>query len=256
MDFRKWSQGLPLFGTRPCVYCGGSADTSDHTPPRCLLPAPLPHDLQVMTVPACAACNGGFSEDELRTAAIICTVSFSATDQAAVAPGGWVHAAMERDEGLRHFICARLGDDGIFQPDHTVFVTISRVMTKTVVGLLFHEFGRIVPLHEISVLAIEHAMNVNPAALTELCRRDDGGWAEVTPSGRELERQVLAVYGHEPPNMPDWRTYVPGYFEYMFIRRANSNLLVSLKIHEAITVVLECPWPSRAGPRRGGKPPR
>lgn len=225
MDFRKWFPGLPLFGTRSCVYCGGPADTSDHTPPRCLLPAPLPHDLQVMTIPACAGCNGGFSQDELRTAAIICTVSFSAADQVAVAPGGWVHAAMGRDEGLRHFVGTRLGADGIFRPDQAVLATISRIMTKTVVGLLFHEFGRVVPMDEIRVMAIEHTRNTSPSALTELYRRDDGGWAEVTPSGRELERQVLAVYGHEPSYMPDWRVYVPGYFECMFIREPTESFL-------------------------------
>jgi hypothetical protein len=163
---------------------------------------------------------------------------------------------MEGDAALREFISSRLGSDGMFRLDQLVIATISRIMTKTAVGLVFHEFGRLVPMHEIRVVAIEHARNINPAALTELHRRDDGYWAELTPSGRELERQVFAAYGHEPPNMPDWRVYVPGYFEYMFIRRTNSRLLVSLKLHDAITVVLECPWPSGAGPRRGGKPRR
>jgi len=207
-----------------------------------------------MTLPACTSCNGGFSQDEARTAAVVCTVSFKAADQRALASGGRLCAAMERDASLREFISSRLGDDGIFRPDQIVFATISRIMTKTAMGLLFHEFGQLVPMDGIRVVVIDHTHNVDPSALAEIHRRDDCGWAEVTPSSRELERQVLATFGHKPPNMPDWRVYVPDYFEYMFLRRTNGRLLTSLKIHDALTVLLECPWPSKAGPRRGGRP--
>lgn len=200
--------------------------------------------------------NSSFSQDEMRTAAVICTVSFTAADRIAVAPGGWVHSALERDRALRDFVNARLGADGVFRPDRSVIETVSRVMAKTAAGLLFHEFGRLVPLRDIVVIDLEHAKNVHPSALAEMHRRDDGGWAEVTPSGRELERQVLALTGQEPRHMPKWRKYVPEFFEYMFLRRSNNMLLTAMKLHDALTVVVECPWPSRAGPRRKGRPPR
>lgn len=245
---------MPLFGTHACAYCGGPADTFDHTPPRCLLPKPFPDGVQAMTVPACTVCNAGFSQDEAKVAAVVCTVSFTTTDRAAVAPDGWLHSALEKDSSLRDFISSRLGDDGVFRPDQAVVATISRIMTKTAVGLLFHEFGRLVSMCDIRIVAIEHAKNVSPSAIAELHRRDDGLWAEVTPSGRELERQVLAACGHDPPNMPEWRVYVPEHFEYMFIRRTNAKLLTVLKIHDALTVLLECPWPAKAGPRRRGRP--
>jgi hypothetical protein len=192
----------------------------------------------------------------MRTAAVVCTVSFTHVDRVAVAPGGWVSLAMERDSSLSDFISARMGADGVFRPDGAVIEVISRVVTKTAAGLLFHEFGRIVPLDHISLLAIEHSKNVHPCALAELHRRDDSLWAEVTPSGRELERQVVACYGHEPPHMPKWRKYLPEFFEYMFLRRSNNTLLTVMKLHDALTVLLECPWPSSAGPRRKGRPPR
>lgn len=146
MDPRKWLPILPLYGAPACVYCGNPADTSDHTPPRCLLPAMLPDGLQVMSVPACSGCNSGFSEDEKRTAAVVSTVSFAASDRDAVAAGGSVCAALQRDAALRTFIHSRLGIGGIFHPDAEVIATISCVMRKTAVGLLFHEFGRVVPM--------------------------------------------------------------------------------------------------------------
>ena len=91
-------------------------------------------------------------------------------------------------------------------------------------------------------------------ALAELHRRDDGLWAEVTPSGRELERQAMAVCGMIPRNMAEWRVYIPEFFEYMFMRRSNKMLLCAMKLHDALTILLECPWPAGAGPRRHGKP--
>jgi len=56
--------------------------------------------------------------------------------------------------------------------------------------------------------------------------------------------------------MPKWRIYVPDYFEYMFIRRSNNTLLTAMKLHNALTVIAECPWPNTAGPRRWGNHPR
>lgn len=227
-----------------CCYCGGPANTSDHTPPRCLLPKKLPNNVQAMTIPACSDCNGGFAVDEMRVAAIVCTVSFVQADRDAVAEGGWVASAMRRDAALGEFISSRLGDDGIFYPDEAVASALARIMAKTATGLLFYEFGRLMPPAKVSVVAIEHAHAIHPLALVEQHRRDDGFTAEVTPSGRELERQVVALYGLPPPNMPKWRTYVPGYFEYLFIRRSNNTLLTALNLHDALTVLLECPWPN------------
>jgi hypothetical protein len=210
-----------------------------------------------MTVPACFHCNGKFSPDEMRTAAVLCTVSFSEVDQIAVAPGGWVHEAMQRDSALRDFIGKRLGADGVFHPDTRVIEALSRVMTKTAAGLLFHEFGRIVPLRDIRFIKADHVKNVQPSAFVEIHRREDAGWAEVTRSGRELKRQAIALFGNKPPPyMRKWSEYVPVFFEYMFIRRSNNMLLAAMKLHDSLTVLLECPWPSRAGPRRKGRAPR
>src|SRR5665213_1400458 len=253
MDRRKWFPTLPLFRAPACCYCGGPADTSDHTPPRCLLPKKLPNDVQAMTIPACSACNGGYAVDEMRVAAVVCTVSFTQPDCDAVAIGGWVHSALQSDSSLNDFIGSRLGVDGIFRPDQTVFQVLSRIMAKTATGLLFHEFGRLITPNRVEIIVIEHAKNVHPLALIEQHRRDDRGWAEVTPSCRELERQVIALSGQPPPNMPKWRVYVPDFFEYMFIRRSNNSLLTAMNLHNALTVLVECPWPTRAVPcRRGG----
>jgi hypothetical protein len=247
---------MPLFEAPACCYCGGPANSSDHTPPRCLLPKPLPNNVQAMTIPACAACNSGYSAEEMRVAAMVATVSFTPQDREAVCAGGRVHSALQSDRTLKEFIASRLDSDGIFHPDTAVVQAFARIMAKTATGLLFHEFGRLVQPSKLDVIAIEHTANVHPLALVELHRRDHSGWAELTPSGRELERQVLAACGQVPRNMPKWRVYVPEYFEYMFIRRSNNTLLTAMKLHNTLTVIAEGPWPNKAGPRRKGKPPK
>lgn len=209
-----------------------------------------------MTVPACKVCNTGFSSDELRAAAVVCTVSFTKADREAVAPGGWVHSAMERDKALKRFIDSRLQPDGIFMPDEEVIQALHRVAKKTAIGLLFYEFGKILRPTELEVIALDHAKNIHPSALVEAHRRNDSLFAEVTPSGRELERQVMALCGLEPRHMPRWKVHIQQFFEHMFIKRSNDRMLCAMKFHDTLTILVECPWPSDAGPRRVGKPRR
>lgn len=45
-----------------CIYCGKSATTREHTPSKTFLIEPYPENLP--TIPACFACNNGYSEDE------------------------------------------------------------------------------------------------------------------------------------------------------------------------------------------------
>ena len=63
-----------------CVYCGGSEETRDHLPSRILLEKPYPDNLPA--VPACQACNGGFSLDEEYLACVLeCVLARSAHAQ-------------------------------------------------------------------------------------------------------------------------------------------------------------------------------
>ena len=47
---------------KSCLYCGSTADTKDHVPPKALLEKPYPKNCR--TVPACKSCNLGFSQYE------------------------------------------------------------------------------------------------------------------------------------------------------------------------------------------------
>ncbi len=58
-----YTAGVRVPQVRACVYCGSTAGiTRDHIPPKSLFNKPRPHNL--ITVPACAKCNKGFSADD------------------------------------------------------------------------------------------------------------------------------------------------------------------------------------------------
>lgn len=63
-----------------CAYCGGPADTLDHVPSKVLLDDPVPE--YPPRVPACLACNRGFSLDEEYTACFLECVLAGSTDPA------------------------------------------------------------------------------------------------------------------------------------------------------------------------------
>ncbi len=250
MDYKKWFPYLPLFKAFRCSYCGGVSDSHDHTPPNCLLPKPTPLQVRLMTIPACKTCNRSFSDDENLLKAIILTVSFNPADIQESNENGWLFQKKRRDKKLRDFIDSRLTEDGIFLLDQNAFDVIARIATKTTVGLLLYEFGRVVSMADVCVVGLEHTKNYDPTAFAEIHRRDDGLCPEITSSGRELERQVQAMFGIPSKNTAKWKIFIPDYFEYLFMERSNGKLLTGLNFHNAITILLECPWPSMAGPNR------
>ena len=47
-----------------CVYCGEASQTKDHVPPRGIFGDAVPSGVNLITVPACIACNSGYSADD------------------------------------------------------------------------------------------------------------------------------------------------------------------------------------------------
>ena len=63
---------------RGCIYCGGTAETRDHVPSRCLLEKPYPTNLPV--VGCCDTCNQSFSLDEEYLVCLVESVLCGSTD--------------------------------------------------------------------------------------------------------------------------------------------------------------------------------
>ena len=134
-----------------CVYCGSSATTRDHVPPKCLLEKPYP--LNLSTVPSCSECNNSYSLDEQYFLLLL-----SATDATQgnpvisrkVARGGVIERTLEKSPGLDNRLITSLtpGDDGriIVRPE---FDRVNRIILKIGLGCFVLKYGHAPKLEEL-----------------------------------------------------------------------------------------------------------
>ena len=136
-------------GRTQCVYCDQIATTMDHVPPKCFFTPPMPRNL--VTVPACAACNNGASNDdaEFRNQLYLMTGSFGESANAAGLRGPSLRAIRRDRRALARTVrgarlIGRYSKGGIFlgwgvavpaPPEAR-----ERVLIRIVRGLVWHHF--------------------------------------------------------------------------------------------------------------------
>ena len=141
-----------------CVYCGSMSETQmDHVVPGVLFPKPRP---QLITVPACARCNLGFSKDEeyFVTTLVGEAVAFG-SDQAEKVIKHLFHNVPDKKVPRRRSLARRikqqfqevevntnaglhLGSTHITEIEEDRY---NRILEKIVRGLFYIEEGRILP---------------------------------------------------------------------------------------------------------------
>lgn len=214
-----------------CVYCGASATTRDHVPPRLLLERPFPPNLK--TVPSCLECNRGASKDEEYFLALIAQVSLSPHIAAKLAPGGTLDRAFTRSPALEERFLEAMGvDEGtgkpFIRPDHS---RVERVVRKIAVGLFALRYGWVPPIHEIK-----------PAQLFPYEVRDD----------RPLP-YFIATFT-ESFRSKRWHVVQPGVFSFLFIRDPMHSEIVwcIVDVHRSFWGVVPLPR-SRPGRVRSNR---
>ena len=170
-----------------CAFCGGGTGTRDHCPSRVLLNEPYPDNLPV--VPACPACNAGFSADEEYLACLISCVLAGSTDPARIARPK-IRRILSESPALRARIeqsRVESSEGVIFSPEHQ---RISTVITKLAQGHSLYE------LHDPCPDA-QDAIHIAPLGLmSDLdreafeCPSAPAIWPEV--GSRALQRLVIA----------------------------------------------------------------
>ena len=148
--------------TNQCVYCGSqSSTTQDHIPPKSFYPEPRPSNL--ITVPACFACNNSSGKDE---EFFLATYMFS---DAGVSPTGkklWdqtLHRMYAKNRGLRRRIASLLRPVRLTTPSGLFLgrgiaikqeePRLARVVEKIIRGIYFFEYNeRLDPLIKIAAV--------------------------------------------------------------------------------------------------------
>lgn len=139
-----------------CIYCGKAADTREHIPPKQFFKGTP--DKPLITVPSCNACNAGFQKDEDFFRQFYASMLMARSPEAKKLMEGEVSRSILRTPALGHqmFSQMKLVDaytrSGLYKGKMTMYTVsdsdkarINRVVTKTIKGLFFHEFGQTIP---------------------------------------------------------------------------------------------------------------
>jgi len=203
-----------------CLYCTRPGDTDDHVPPKVLLERPYP--LNLRTVPACRACNGGWSLDEEYVATFLALVGATPRLQAKVTDGGKVD---------RSLVGAPRFDDRIISAltvtaDGRVAINpemnrIATVMAKIAMGLHALKYGRGPTLRAFSCLAV--------------C----GLEGELPPKLRD------ALFDRRRVKPKRWTIVQAEVFSFVFVKppKDGAPLWCVINLHQTLIVVVECPAP-------------
>lgn len=223
--------GLPLgLGRGPrnhrraittCIYCGRTAETRDHVPPKALLLEPWPNNLR--TVPSCSPCNVDWSLDEQYLGIMIAHLTHHPDIVARLDPGGAIDRALE---------AAPLLDDRII--DSLSVDEVGRVR-------LTPEIGRMALIGE----KITHGLHVLKYGTgTKL---EDYEVLRILGPGEELPPRLVAVQWHWPGlRRKRWTIVQKGVFSYLFAKGwmvDDPPLYCLINFADTLLMVVSCPAP-------------
>lgn len=203
-----------------CIYCGATASTRDHVPPKLLLDKPFPPNLQ--TVPSCRACNNDASLDEQYFLALVSHVATSPSIAAKLAPGGSIDRAFSYSPALEERLLKALDVDDetgnpVIRPE---IHRVRRVVQKVATGLFALRYGRVPVSSEISHVALY-------------------------PYGLDDQRPLpyfVATFTERFKKKP-WRQVQRGTFSYIFVRdpRHSGNVWCVMDIYQSLWGVVHFP---------------
>lgn len=271
MNTRSRLPQVPLSGARRCVYCTEPATTSDHAPPRCLLRRPLPSNL--LTLPACAKCNSGFSFDENVVRALLALISTHPDLVAERGPDGRLTRALERDRNLRGILERSRQPDGNYALTEELLASLNRVFCKTVQGLFFGLYQRLLEPEGITLLRIENSRIICAESVAEELRPSplvditDEPLSDITPHSWHSREPVVIVKlqpvaGGAPVNRVlrlkretpiEWVEFQPGIFRFAFVKQEGADAACIFELWETLIVAMSTPWPDSRGSLRRGR---
>lgn len=271
MDTRSRLPDAPLFGGWRCVHCMAAAPSSDHAPPRCLLRPPLPAN--VLTLPACIACNASFSFDENVVRAFLTLVSAHPDLVAERAPGGRLERALARDMRLRGIIERSLQPYGSYCLTDELRYSIDRVFRKTVLGLFFGLYDRLVDPNSLRLLRIVNSRLMSAEKIAGELRPPpfeditDKPVSEISPRSWHSREQVIVKQMQPAGGGPlmnrlirlkrgapiEWTDFQPGIFRFTFVKRYGAGAACIFELWKTLIVAIATPWPDGRGPVRRGK---
>lgn len=132
-----------------CAYCPKPPTTRDHVFPRNLYPLGERSSCQLLTVPSCGECNGGYSDDEVAFRNVLIMAGDPPPPPRLELHAGTFQRSLRRGDGLLRLEELRAVMRPVVvqgQPRHMIFPCESpafvRVMKKVTRGLIYAHLGR------------------------------------------------------------------------------------------------------------------
>ena len=226
---------------KSCLYCGSTADTKDHVPPKALLEKPYPKNCR--TVPACKSCNSGFSSDEEYVRNAISHVGFTDILRAKCENGVTYRALQRSQKHQMEFEKSHvpMNDGSIhFIPNVECF---EKVVLKIAKGLFLIHYNRYPDNIIFDVAHLEHVEKLS-STLKQLTYKKrvckpENLWPEV--GSLCLERAVSRSQSLKPPSLRLWESVQSDIFEYMFRPDPDDSKyrFLLMKFHETVWAAVQ-----------------
>lgn len=266
----KW-----MISQRKCAYCKvRPRESSDHSPPKCLLLWPPSSAVKVLTIPSCLRCNRTTSWQENLVFVLLALVGRHPVLAEYCALGGKVERALARDQLLRTTLEACRNDAGHYTFTGDVHAAFDRVLRKTAQGLFYGLYDRVARIEKFELLSIEHRDFCSPEEVVSRLRRPavrditneplpsltSRGLPNVfviqavTTNPRTGESQVLQhVFQDLRQDDVEWVVYQEETLRFTFFENDAGNAICVMDLWNTLIVAVKAPWPNQRGVLRRGR---
>lgn len=260
---------------RKCAYCRGPHESSDHSPPKCLLIWPPNPGMNVLTVPSCLTCNQQSARSENLVWIVLALVGRHPILKEYCATGGKVDRALTRDPSLRKIIEGCKNSHGHYTFSGEVFAAFNRVLRKTAQGLYYGMYDRVPPLNKFELLSIEHSDYQTAQEVIRRLRRSpfvdltDQPLPSLTSRGLpnvyvvesvitnaatgETHTVSQNVFHDTRQKDIEWIAYQQGTLHFAFFQDEAGDAICVMSLWGTLICAVRAPWPNQRGALRKGR---
>jgi hypothetical protein len=163
--------------------------------------------------------------------------------------------------------------DGNYQLTDEVLTSMHRVFCKTVQGLFYGLYERLVESEGLKLLRIENSRFISAESVAEELRPSplmditDEPLSEITPGSWHSREPVVILKlqplsGGLPVNRVlrlkretpiEWVEFQPGVFRFAFVKQDGADAACVFELWKTLIVAMATPWPDSRGPLRRGR---